>query len=374
MGDAPIKNWKGSSADWGIEKSLSVNPDAIRQSEKVKYHCYSCPLGCGGICATKGKYKETHKPEYESVLALGGLCMNRDPDSLFYLNELLNRAGMDTISAGGTAAFAIECYEAGILTKEDTDGLELTWGNTPAIVSLIEKMVRREGIGDILADGSKAAARRIGKDAGRSAVHAGGQELPMHDGRNDPGFNLHYSVEATPGRHTMGAQLYYEMFQLWKKVTGLPRAEFLYFKDRKYEADEKKAIKAAACSKFMNVVNGAGVCLFGTFLGAKRIPVFDWLNAAAGWNKTPEEYMEIGGRIQTLKQLFNIKHGIDPKSFKVNDRVIGRPPQKEGANRDRAADIEKMMAGYWAQFGWNQETGRPDPECVKSNDGGNHAL
>jgi aldehyde:ferredoxin oxidoreductase len=367
MGDAPIRNWKGSSADWGIEKSLSVNPDAIRQTEKVKYHCYSCPLGCGGICATKGIYKETHKPEYESVLALGGLCMNRDLDSLFYLNELLNRAGMDTISAGATAAFAIECYEAGILTKEDTGGLELTWGKTSAMVSLIEKMVRREGIGDILADGSKVAAQRLGKDASHFAMHAGGQDLPMHDGRNDPGFNLHYSVEATPGRHTLGSQLYYEMFQLWKKVKGLPRAEFLYFKDRKYDADEKKAIKAAACSKFMNVVNGAGVCLFGTFLGAKRIPVFDWLNAATGWNKTPEEYMEMGGHIQTLKQLFNIKHGINPKSSKVSDRVLGRPPQKEGANKDRTADIEKMMAGYWSQFGWNPETGKPNPECLKSN-------
>jgi len=364
MGDAPIKNWKGSSADWGIEKSKSVNPDAIKQFEKVKYHCYSCPLGCGGICKTEGKYREGHKPEYESVLALGGLCMNDDLDSIFYLNELLNRAGMDTISAGGAVAFAIECYETGLLTKEETDGLELTWGNTQAIVALVEKMIRREGIGNLLADGSKVAASKIGKKAPPYAMHAGGQEFPMHDGRNDPGFNLHYSVEATPGRHTMGAQLYYEMFQLWKKVKGLPRVRFLYHKDRKYVADEEKAITAVACSKFMNVVNGAGVCLFGTFLGAKRIPVFDWLNATTGWKKTPEEYLEIGERIQTLKQLFNIKHGIDPKSFKVNERMIGRPPQKEGANRGRKMAIEKMISNYWAQLGWNPETGKPTAECL----------
>lgn len=362
-GDAPIKNWKGSSADWGIDKSLSANPDAIRQFEKVKYHCYSCPLGCGGICTTTGKYKETHKPEYETVLALGGLCMNEDLESIFYLNELLNRAGMDTISAGGTVAFALECYEAGILTKEDTDGLELTWGNTQAIVALIEKMVRREGIGDILADGSRIAARKIGKGASAYAIHAGGQELPMHDGRNDPGFNIHYSVEATPGRHTIGSQLWwYEMYQLWKKVKGLPRPKLFYHKDKKYAGDEEKAVVAAACSKYMNIANGAGLCKFGLFIGAKRIPVFDWLNATTGWNRTPEEYMEIGERIQTTKQLFNVKHGVDPKSFKVNDRVLGRPPQKEGANRGRTMDIEKMMAGYWSQFGWNPETGRPDPE------------
>ena len=108
-GDSPIKNWKGSNEDWPMKKSKSANPDRINKQEKIKYHCYSCPLGCGGICAMPGKDMETHKPEYESVLALGGLCMNEDTESLFELNEILNRAGMDTISAGATVAFAKEC-------------------------------------------------------------------------------------------------------------------------------------------------------------------------------------------------------------------------------------------------------------------------
>jgi aldehyde:ferredoxin oxidoreductase len=364
MGDAPIKNWRGSNADWGIKKSLSVNPDAIRKHEKVKYHCYACPLGCGGICVTKGKYGETHKPEYETVLSLGGLCMNADADSIFHLNETLNRAGMDTISAGGTVAFAIECYEAGILTKKDTDGIELTWGNSEAIIALIEKMIRREGIGDILADGSKVAALKIGKKAGTLAMHAGGQELPMHDGRNDPGYNVHYSVEAAPGRHTVGAQMYYEMFQLWKVAKGLPRVKPLYFKGRKYVADEEKAVTAAACSKFMNVVNCAGLCLFGVFLGAKRTPTFSWLNATTGWNKTPEEYLHIGARIQTLKQAFNIKHGVDPRSFRPGDRVIGKPAQTEGANLGRTIDMDKLISDYYRQFGWDPRTGRPTEENI----------
>jgi len=364
MGDAPVRNWQGSNVDWGIKKSLSVNPDAIRRYEKVKYHCYACPLGCGGICVTKGKYGETHKPEYETVLSLGGLCMNADIDSIFHLNETLNRAGMDTISAGSTVAFAIECYEAGVLTKKDTDGLELTWGNSEAIVALIEKMIRREGIGDILADGSKVAARKIGKKAEASAMHAGGQELPMHDGRNDPGYNVHYSVEAAPGRHTVGAQMYYEMFQLWKVAKGLPRVKPLYFKGRKYVANEEKAVTAALCSKFMNIVNCAGLCLFGVFLGAKRTPTFSWLNAATGWSKTPEEYLDIGARIQTLKQAFNIKHGIDPRSFRPGDRVTGKPAQTEGANRGRSADMGKLITDYYRQFGWDPETGRPTEESI----------
>jgi len=365
MGDSPIKNWKGSNADWGIAKSKTVNSDVFTKCETVKYHCYSCPLGCGGICSISGKYSETHKPEYETVLALGGLIMNEDADSIFYLNEVLNRAGMDTISAGGTVAYAIECFEKGILTREDTGGLELTWGNTEAIVALIEKMVKREGIGDILADGSKAAAKKIGKGSIDYAIQAGGQEPAMHDGRGDPGFGLHYSVEPTPGRHTIGSQLYYEMFQLWKAVKGLPKIKPLYMKDEKYAVDEGKIQQAAACSKYMNIVNACGMCLFGVFLGIKRIPTFDWINAATGWDKSPNDYMDIGERIQTIKQAFNVKHGIDPREYKLSDRALGLPPLTEGANKGRSVPIDKLRHDYWAHFDWDPQTGKPTTTALK---------
>ncbi|MCP4694197.1 MAG: aldehyde ferredoxin oxidoreductase, partial [Desulfobacterales bacterium] len=364
MGDSPIKNWKGSSKDWGFFKSLSSHPGIFTKSEKVKFHCYSCPLGCGGFCSTSGKYSETHKPEYETVLSLGGLCMNKDVDSIFYLNELLNRAGMDSISAGHTAAFAIECFEKGLITKEDVDGLELTWGNSKAIETLIEKMVKREGVGQIFADGVKLAAERIGKGADEFAVHAGGQEPGMHDSRNDPGFALHYSVEPTPGRHTSGSGLYYEMFQLWKVVNGIPKMPPMYWKRSKYTNTEKQAKMAAVNSKFMSIVNASGACLFGVFLGAKRIRLFDWLNAASGWNLTPNQYMDIGENIQTLRQSFNVKHGIEPREFKISDRALGRPVQAEGANKGRTIQIEKMMSQYWEQFGWDSETGKPEKRVI----------
>ena len=365
MGDSPLKNWSGSNRDFPLAKSKKINPDLIKNTEIVKYHCYSCPLGCGGICATKGQHAHTHKPEYESILALGGLCMNEDLDSIFYLNELLNRAGMDTISAGATAAFAIECYEKGILTKEDTGGLELKWGNTESLVALIKKMINREGIGDLLADGTKIAAAKIGKGAIEFAIHAGGQEPAMHDGRNDPGFNVHYSLEPSPGRHTLGAHLYYEMFQLWKCVKGLPRPSLLYTKASKYKINSEKAQTAAACSKFMSLANGAGMCLFGLFIGVKRVPTFDWLNAATGWRLTPEEYMTIGERIQTLKQAFNVKHGVEPRNNFMSSRALGKVPQTEGANKGRFVDVEKLAPGYWDQFGWDTTTGKPKEETLR---------
>jgi aldehyde:ferredoxin oxidoreductase len=105
--------------------------------------------------------------------------------------------------------------------------------------------------------------------------------------------------------------------------------------------------------------------MFGAFLGARRFRLFDWLNAATGWDLTPNDYMELAGDIHTLKQAFNVKHGIEPRDFKIGDRALGRPPQTEGANKGRSVEIEAMMTHYWEQFGWNPETGKPDPRVVE---------
>jgi len=360
MGDTPVKNWAGNSTDYPLSSSRWIDPDLFRRTEIRKYHCYSCPLGCGAVCTLTGKFNRTHRPEYETVAAFGPLCLNTDTDSILYINELLNRAGMDTISAGATVAFAMECYEKGLLKKSDLDGIDLTWGNADGIIALLYRMIRREGIGDVLADGVRKAAERIGGGAGELAMHAGGQELPMHDGRNDPGFALHYAADPAPGRHTVGSYLYYEMFQLWRKLPSLPRPAKMYSKNLKYAAGEEKAVMAAACARLMNVANSAGMCLFGLFLGVHRVPLFEWLNAATGWEKTAADYMEAGTRIQTVKQLFNIRQGIDPRSVTAPDRTLGRPPQERGANRNREIDEKTLKREYWKAFGWNPETGIPE--------------
>ena len=365
VGDTPIKNWSGSNEDFDRDRSFHLRPEVFSDTMVVKYHCYSCPLGCGGLMAKNSPWPGAHKPEYESVMALGGLLLNDDAESIYKLNDMLNRAGMDTISAGGTVAFALECYEKGLLTRKDTDGLELSWGNSDAIIALVEKMIRREGIGDLLADGSRAAARKIGRAADPLAMHAGGQELGMHDGRYDPGFALHYSVEPTPGRHTIGSQMYYEMFRLWEKIPDLPDVDLLYSKASKYEVEEEKIVAAGACSRFMNILNGTGACLFGAFLGVARLPLFEWLNAATGWDRSPADYLAIGERIQNLKQAFNIRQGIEPKSFQANPRTLGRPPQVKGANAGRRVAIEDMMRAYWRHFGWDTETGKPSKAILE---------
>lgn len=364
-GDAPIKNWTGSRLDFKNKLSKNINPDRIIQREKRKYHCYACPLGCGGICETEGAFPETHKPEYETVLSFSGLLLNADLDSIFYLNELLNRAGMDSISAGGTVAFALECYEKGLLTPADTDGLQLTWGNTGAIVRLVEKMIKREGIGDLLADGVRVAAEKIGRGAEQFAVHAGGQELPMHDPRNDPGYGLHYSAEPMPGRHTAGSQTFYEMTGLWGKVKAYPQPPKKFPVADRFRPDDLKAQGAKGNSLLKQVLDGAGVCFFSVIMNVSRFPIFEYLNAATGWDQTPEAYMEIGRRIQTLKQMFNIRQGIDPWALKLHPRGCGNPPLEEGPNQGRTFDIDQMMKDYWQALGWDPETGVPSQTTIQ---------
>jgi len=368
-GDLPIKNWGGSVLDYGYPYYRHLNPDLIIKREYKKYSCYSCVIGCGGLCKiediTGGEFKETHKPEYETCASFGGLLLNRDRDSIFYLNELLNRAGMDSISAGNTVAFALECYENGLLGPDDTDGLELRWGNAPAIVSLVKKMIAREGIGDTLADGVKKAAEKIGANSAPYAMHAGGQEPGMHDPRFDPLLGVHFSSDPTPGRHTIGCGQYYLMMHLWEEVSWSPRIT-RYAKADEYEPSETEALKAVAGACFKQVLDGAGGCLFAAMSGIQHWPIFQWLNAATGWNKTPDQYMKIGQRIQTLRQMFNIREGIKPPEFKMPDRIAGHPPLREGPIKGRSVPIEEMMSLYWKYFGWDETDGTPHDETIST--------
>ncbi|WP_422485858.1 aldehyde ferredoxin oxidoreductase family protein [Gudongella sp. DL1XJH-153] len=368
-GDCPVKNWDGSILDYHFSSYKNMNPDRIIEREEKKYYCYSCVIGCGGVCnisdVTKGRFEHTHKPEYETVNSFGALLLNESLESIYYINEIMNRAGMDTISAGNTIAFAIECYENGLITKEDTDGLELTWGNSEAIVALSEKMVSRKGIGDVLADGVRMAAARIGKDSERYAINAGGQEPGMHDPRLDPILGIHFSADPTPGRHTIGAGLYYNYMRLWDFVTWAPKITNKSSKVSKYKVTDEVALKSVANSCIKQVLDGSGGCLFAMISGLGNWRLFDYLNGATGWNKTPDEYMEIGKRMQTLRQMFNIREGIDPISFKMHDRIAGNPPMKEGPLKGRKVPIEDMMKGHWKHFGWDENTGIPLEETIE---------
>lgn len=362
-GDTPVRNWSGSERDYHRKLSDAIDPDRILAREQRKYHCYSCPLGCGGICTWQGG--ETHKPEYETIAAFSALLMCTDLDALYAINDRLNRAGMDTISAGSTIAWAMEAWERGILSTNDTGKIELRWGDAKAVQRLVELMIAREGIGDLLADGSLRAARHFGQGSESFAIQAGGQEIAMHDPRLDPGYALHASVEPTSGRHTTGCQVYYDMYRLWTRIPGLPRPRLLSARAGKYRADATQTAIAVANSCFTQLYNGAGLCMFGAMMGADRIPIFEWLNAATGWHLTPEEYMTAGRRIQTIRQLFNVREGIDLHSLAINPRAAGHPPLQRGANRGRSVPLAALMRTYWEHIGWDAGTGIPTAQTLQ---------
>jgi len=166
IGECGVKNWQ----HFGIEsfpEASKISGDNVTKYQYRKYACINCPIACGGfVRVTEGKYKveKAHKPEYETLASFGPMCDNNDIESIIYANELCNQYGADTISVGATVAFALQCYENGILNKKELGGLELNWGNTEEIIILTEKILKREGIGKLFSDGVKSAAEKLDVD------------------------------------------------------------------------------------------------------------------------------------------------------------------------------------------------------------------
>ena len=367
-GDGPTKNWGGGPRDIkGLAKSF--NPDKVLSRETKKYHCYSCPLGCGGIVNIKdisgGEFDHTHKPEYETLNAFGPLLANSNFEAVLYINELLNRAGMDSISAGNTAAYAVECYEKGLITSEQTGGLELNWGNHKDIVQLVKQMISREGIGDKLADGVKKAVEYFGKVTEDYAMNIGGQEPGMHDPRLDPQLAVHMMADPAPGKHTIGSGGTYGNMALWDICSWAPVAKAHKKKDDRVPNETiGKASAATAC--YTMLVDGAGGCYYGQLLGSSMWKLVDYLNAASGWSMTGDEYIEIGRRIQTLRQMFNVKHGINPADRHLPRRMEGKPPLKNGPLKNATIDAGTQTKYYWQTIGCDINTGEPLSSTIEA--------
>ncbi len=193
VGGLPTRNWQ--SGDMGADRATSISGERLydellrgaaegKQNQRGRETCYACAVRCKRVVEAEWRshsiVPKSGGPEYETISTFGSYCDIDDLGAIAYANQLCNQYGVDTISAGATMAFAIECFERGILTLEDTDGLELRWGNAEAMTDLLERTLKREGLGDILAEGSARAAQRIGKGAEAYAITAKKQELPAH--------------------------------------------------------------------------------------------------------------------------------------------------------------------------------------------------
>jgi aldehyde:ferredoxin oxidoreductase len=362
--DVPIKNWGGTTVeDFPEPKWSSVAWDGMVKYVTMPYACTGCPIRCGSIVTVDtGKYpvRDAHKPEYETLAAFGPMCLNDNMESLIYANELCNSYGLDTISAGATVAFAIECYENGVLSKADTDGLELTWGNSDAHVAVLEKMCRREGIGDVLADGAKWAAQVIGGGADRFAMHAGGEMLAMHDPRCFPGWGATYISDSTPGRHTRGGTAFAEHGGVNERAyagMGIP------FKMERYDPTDKGAYHAILAG-WQHWVNNSGVCLFG--IDSMPLDFVGCMNAITGWGLDYEEIVETGRRITTLLHAFNLREGFAPADFVLPERARGNPPLEVGALKGVTVDSEGLKRQFYEAMGFDFETGAIERDRIEA--------
>jgi len=358
-GDSPVKNWSGSGlADFPREQVLKIAGETIVKLEGYKrYACWGCPIGCGGKMIQKdGKFPLElndgvgHKPEYETLCMFGTNLLNTDLDSIVKVTEICNNLGMDTIAVGATIGYAIELYEKGLLTKKQTDGLELTWGNAEAIVALTDKIGKREGFGDILADGIKIAWQKLGCIGTEYAIQIDGEELPAHDPKFTPGLATVYLVTATPGRHTQGGEL-----NTSPDFKGPPHDKYDY---------HGVAEQHAGLVADVEVLNAAGLCEFG-YLSYPSTAIGQQLEAVTGWPYNPEEVRKTGQRIYLMRHAFNLREGINPLERNVPGRAVGNPPLTTGNVKGVVVDYKTLNREFLEYLGWDTKTTAPNQTTLR---------
>ena len=358
-GDAPVKNWGGAGpSDFPSETARKISDESVVTLEGYKrYGCWHCPVGCGGKLVQKnGKFPLElnngvgHKPEYETLAMFGSNLLNDSLASIVKINEICNNLGLDTITVGATIAYAIECYENRLITKDQTGGLELTWGNSEAIVALTQKIGTREGFGDILADGVAAAWEKLGKIGTEYAVHVQGEEVPAHDPKFIPDLATVYLLTPTPARHTQGGEM-----------IAPPGLELAQTDKYTYSGKAENHYKLMALAE---VVNAAGLCLFG-YLSYPIESLPTQMSAIMGGQYDLEKLYETGMRIYTMRHAFNLREGLNPLTRNVPGRLVGEPPLKEGNVKNVTVDYKGLIKEFLAYIDWDTQTTVPSPEALK---------
>ncbi len=360
LGDSPVKNWSGIGyIDFPLATAGKLQAKELVKYKVRSFGCSSCPVRCGAILSapTLG-IPETHRPEYETGCMFGAMSLNDDLPSILKLNEMCNRAGIDTISTGSTVTFAIECFENGILTKTDTDGIELHWGDSKAIIQLTEKIIKRNGIGDILADGTKRAAKRIGKGSEKFAMHAGGQELPGHQPKLYPSLAVTYATDPTPGRHTAASIDFTELGPIRQYIPFLNIPQ-------DHRNDPKKYAEAQyVMIRLLPVVSSLGFCYFSQQFG--RFPLLELLAATTGWKLDTEDVLKIGLRIHTMRLAFSLREGVNPYLVSLPGRVWGEVPDDKGPYKGKTIDYKGMARALYERLGWDSDTGIPTLKSLET--------
>ena len=351
MGILPAKNWTATGQF--VPEGLSLESQTTRKIGKE--HCHDCPVGCSQMkMAKSGDYAGilSEGPDFETVYAFGSNNGIDDIDSVIAADRLADELGLDSVSSGVTIGFAMECFEKGILTLKDTDGIDLRFGNDAAMIKVLRKMAFRDGIGDLLADGSLAAAKKIGRGTEKFAIQVKGLELAGYDVRGAKAHGLNYATAYTGADHCKG--------YAFQEIFGLPvphQVDRLAIEGKGKLTMWNQDIQAVTC-------DCAPMCKFLLDMAIPQIAcqnTADLMDAITGLPFTPEEVMKVGERLTNVAKAFNVREGFTRADDTLPERLMTEP-LKAGASKGQLIsrkDLDTMLDEYYSERGWDVKTGMP---------------
>lgn len=356
-GGLPIKNYS-LRIRWPEGAAMTSGQTIAKTIWQKNYACFYCPIACGKeVKISSGPYADLvgHGPEYETLAGFGSNLLNDDLESIVTVNYLCNDYGLDTISTSVTLAFAFECFERGLLKKDDCDGLELTWGNSETIVEMVRKVGEREGIGEILADGSRIAAQKIGGTSEELVTYAKGLEPSASAPTPTVSLGLSWATTNRGACHMEGFSHVVER--------GVPFYEMGYGDKVDGLTNEGKGRLVVVMQNFMAAFNALGLCklLFSCRLRPELVA--HWVHCVTGWDFDGEKIMSIGDRLYNLKRAYNIQLGISRANDVITPKLLGAL-KKEGSLEEKRLFFEKMLIDYYLERGWDQN-GFPSRETLQ---------
>ena len=361
-----LVNVRGGFPTRNFQTGVSPHIDEIcatALTEKIlveRVGCFACSIKCGRKTEIRrGPYqgKTGEGPEFETVGAFGGMCAIDDLEAIAMIHYLCDDYGLDTISAGNTIGFAMECYEKGILTKSDTDGLELKFGDYEATIELLHKIAKREGIGDLLSQGVKKISEKLGQGTGSFAMHVKGLELPAYDSRAVKATGLAYATANRGGDHITG----------YVQGPSFLDYPFLVVDESRIKdplvADPEEAKVVKDLEDALTVFDCVGACKFMGMALAMREWV-DLIAAGLGGDFGISEFKASGERVYNLARAFSIREGLTAADDTLPKRLL-EEPLPEGPAEGHVNELAPLLDAYYELRGWDKATGKPTPEKLK---------
>ena len=355
-GGLPTRNWQSGVCTYADMINAPTLNEKLLVGRKA---CYACPIACGRLVDIKaGKFAiKGEGPEYESIGTFGPMCDISDIEAITYAHILCNDLGLDTVSAGSTIAFAMECYEKGILNKKTTGGKEILFGDVDIMVDLVRCTAAREGIGDLLAEGTRLMAAQLGGGSERFAMNVKGMELPAYDCRATKITGLAYVTANRGGDHitayVQGPTFLDIPFLIVEENTieDVTRENPLEAKVVKDMEDALTTFDALGACKFM------GMALMADDI----VPV---INAATGWGLDAAGFRQAGERIFNLARAFNVREGLRRKDDTLPARLL-EEPLPDGPAAGLTVDLVPLLDAYYDYRGWDTQTGIPTVEKLR---------